>query len=260
MEITKSPFSDVLLRAQKLGYAEPLNPKLDLNGYDALSKVKILSSLAFNSKISNSKSLMEGIENIDTKDFDIANQLNYRIKLLGITEIINNRLFERVHPCLIKKDSYIGNVNGVMNAVILEGKPVGESVMQGEGAGPGPTSSALMSDLLSILRGNIKYPFGITDKKRKKIKIYNLNKYTNSLYIRLEVRDKPGVLSIITNQFAKHKISVQRLIQIPDHSKKTASIVIITHETNELNSRKCLYSIGKNKNVLKTPVLIRLFQ
>ena len=260
MEITKSPFSDVLLRAQKLGYAEPLNPKLDLNGYDALSKVKILSSLAFNSKISNSKSLMEGIENIDTKDFDIANQLNYRIKLLGITEIINNRLFERVHPCLIKKDSYIGNVNGVMNAVILEGKPVGESVMQGEGAGPGPTSSALMSDLLSILRGNIKYPFGITDKKIKKIKIYNLNKYTNSLYIRLEVRDKPGVLSIITNQFAKHKISVQRLIQIPDHSKKTASIVIITHETNELNSRKCLYSIGKNKNVLKTPVLIRLFQ
>ena len=100
------------------------------------------------------------LRNIETKDIDIANQLNLRIKLLGITEIIDNKLFERVHPCLVKKNTYIGNVNDVMNAVILEGKPVGESVLQGEGAGPGPTSSSLLSDLLSILRGNIKYPFG----------------------------------------------------------------------------------------------------
>ena len=101
---------------------------------------------------------MEGIEFIEPKDFEIANQLNLKIKLLGITEIINNKLFERGHPCLVKQKSYIGNVDGVMNAVILEGKPVGESILQGEGAGPGPTSSALMSDLLSILRGNIKNP------------------------------------------------------------------------------------------------------
>ena len=93
---------------------------------------------------------MEGIEFIEPKDFEIANQLNLKIKLLGITEIINNKLFERVHPCLVKKKSYIGNVDGVMNAVILEGKPVGESILQGEGAGPGPTSSALMSDLSLI--------------------------------------------------------------------------------------------------------------
>ena len=96
-------------------------------------------------------------------------------------------MFERVHPCLVKKNTYIGNVNGVMNAIILEGKPVGESVLQGEGAGPGATSSALMSDLLSILRGNIKFPFGISDKKRKKVKIYNINNYSNPLYLRLEV-------------------------------------------------------------------------
>ena len=108
---------------------------------------------------------MEGIQNIELKDIDIANQLNLRIKLLGITEIIDGKLFERVHPCLVKKNTYIGNVNGVMNAVILQGKPIGESVLQGEGAGPGPTSSALMSDILSILRGNIKYPFGISDHK-----------------------------------------------------------------------------------------------
>ena len=259
METTKDSFSNVLKKAQLLGYAEPVNPKLDLNGYDALAKVKILSSLAFNNKISSANNLMEGIENIESKDFEIVDQLNFRIKLLGITELINNRLFERVHPCLVKKNTYIGNVNGVMNAVILEGNPVGESVLQGEGAGPGPTSSALMSDLLSILRGNIKYPFGISDKKRNKINIYDLNKSSNSLYIRLEVKDKPGVLSIITKQLAKYKISVQRLIQIPDHKKKTASIVIITHEANELNSKKCLHSFNANKNILKNPVLIRLF-
>ena len=259
METTKDSFSNVLKKAQLLGYAEPVNPKLDLNGYDALAKVKILSSLAFNNQISSTNNLMEGIENIESKDFEITDQLNFRIKLLGITELINNRLFERVHPCLVKKNTYIGNVNGVMNAVILEGYPVGESVLQGEGAGPGPTSSALMSDLLSILRGNIKYPFGISDKKRNKIRIYDLNKSSNSLYIRLEVKDKPGVLSIITKQLAKYKISVQRLIQIPDHKKKTASIVIITHEANELNSKKCIKSFNANKNILKNPVLIRLF-
>merc|ERR1711991_1050576 len=130
----------------------------------------------------------EGIEYIEPKDFEIANQLNLKIKLLGITEIINNKLFERVHPCLVKKKSYIGNVNGVMNAVILEGKPVGESVLQGEGAGPGPTSSSLLSDLLSILRGNTKYPFGISFIKRRSIKLFNNDKYTNSLYLRFEVK------------------------------------------------------------------------
>ena len=259
METTKNNFSDVLKKAQMLGYAEPGNPKLDLNGYDALAKVKILSSLSFNNKISNSKYLMEGIQNIEYKDIEIVDQLNYRIKLLGITEIIEKKLFERVHPCLVKKNTYIGNVNGVMNAVILEGMPVGESVLQGEGAGPGPTSSALMSDLLSILRGNIKYPFGISDLKRKRVKIYDINKYRNALYIRLEVKDKPGVLSVITRQLAKYNISVKRLIQIPDHKKKTASIAIITHQANELNSKKCLKSFKVNNNVIKPPVLIRLF-
>ena len=259
MEKTKSSFKNVLASAQKLGYAEPGNPKFDLNGQDTLSKVKILSSLSFNKKISKGNYLMEGIENIDSKDFNMADQLGLRIKLLGITEIINNKLFERVHPCLVKKESYIGNVNNVMNAVILEGFPVGESILQGEGAGPGPTSSALMSDLLSILRGNIKHPFGVSDNKRAKPNLYDVNNYENSLYIRFEVKDKPGVLSDITKKLAKHKISIQRLIQIPDNSKRKASIIIITHRTKELNSRRCLNSFKNNKNILKNPVLLRLF-
>ena len=259
MESSKDSFVKVLKKAQKLGYAEPTNPKLDLNGYDAMAKIRILSSLAFNKKISKSKSLMEGIEDIETKDIDIANQLNLRIKLLGITELINNKLFERVHPCLIKKDAYIANVNGVMNAVVLNGLPVGESVLQGEGAGPGPTSSALMSDLLSILRGNIKFPFGIPSNKRKSVNSFDKNLNYNSLYLRFEVKDKPGVLSQITKQLAKYKMSIARLIQNPDHKKKTASIIIITHKAKELNSNKCLNSFKSNKNLLKKPILIRLF-
>ena len=259
MENTGSSFKNALIKAQNLGYAEPGNPKLDLNGYDTLAKVKILSALAFNKKISKSKCMMEGIENIESKDFDMAEQLNLRIKLLGVTEMINNQLFERVHPCLVKKNTYIANVSGVMNAVILEGKPVGESVLQGEGAGPGPTSSALMSDFLSVLRGNIKFPFGLSNNVRKKVKIYDDKNYINSLYLRFEVKDKPGVLSQITKHLAKYRISIQRLIQIPNNANKKASIIIITHSVKENNSKKCLKSIISNKNIIKKPVLLRLF-
>ena len=258
MENSEQNFADVLKKAQLLGYAEPGNPKLDLNGFDAFAKVRILSALAFNSKISNKKCLMEGIEKIDLKDIKIANQLDLRIKLLGISELKNNQLFETVHPCLVSKKSYIGNVNGVMNAVILNGKPVGESVLQGEGAGPGPTSSSLLSDLLSILRGNIKKPFGVSVNKLKTLKTYNVNNYVNSLYLRFEVKDKPGVLSQITNRLAKYKISVKRLIQTPDKKNNKATIVIVTHKTTELNCNSCLSVFKKNKNILKSPTLIRL--
>ena len=258
MENSNQKFNDVLIKAQKLGYAEPGNPKLDLNGFDAFAKVRILSALAFNSKISQHKCLMEGIEKIELKDIKIANQLDLRIKLLGIAELKNNQLFETVHPCLVNKKSYIGNVNGVMNAVILEGKPVGETFLQGEGAGPGPTSSSLLSDLLSILRGNIKKPFGIPFAQLKALKSYNLNNYTNSLYLRFEVRDRPGVLSQITNRLAKYRISVKRLIQTPDKKTNKATIVIITHKTSEINSKNCLSIFKKNKNILKTPTLIRV--
>ena len=258
MEKSKNSFKKVLNKAQILGFAET-NPQFDLDGNDVLAKIRILSALSFNSKISKNKCLMSGIENIELKDIDMANKLDLRIKLLGITEIINNKLFERVHPCLIKKDTYISNIDGVMNAVILEGIPIGQSVLQGEGAGSGPTSSALLSDLLSILRGNIKYPFGISSNKRKNIKSYDKNLYSNSLYLRFEVKDKPGVLSEITKKLANFKISIERLIQIPDRKNKKASIVIITHKTNERNSTRCLQIFKKNKNIIKTPTLIRLF-
>ena len=259
MESSNQTFDKVLQKAQKLGFAEPGNPKLDLNGFDAFAKIRILSALSFNGKISKSKCIMEGIENIKLEDIKIANQLGLRIKLLGISEIIEGKLFETVHPCLVNKKTYIGNVNGVMNAVITEGKPVGQSVLQGEGAGPGPTSSSLLSDLMSILRGNIKFPFGISSKKRKTIKPFDIDNYTNSLYLRFEVKDKQGVLSNITNRLAKFKISVDRIIQTPDKKNKKARIIIITHKTKEINAKKCLSIFKSNKNILKFPTLIRLY-
>ncbi|MDA9694202.1 homoserine dehydrogenase [Candidatus Pelagibacter sp.] len=259
MENSNESFEKVLKKAQVLGYAEPGNPKLDLNGFDAFAKIRILSALSFNIKISKNKCIMEGIENIKLEDIKIANQLGLRIKLLGISELINNQLFETVHPCLVSKNSYIGNVNGVMNAVITEGKPVGQSILQGEGAGPGPTSSSLLSDLLSILRGNIKPPFGISYNKRKSIKPFNNQNYSNSLYLRFEVKDKQGVLSLITNRLSKFKISVKRIIQTPDKKSKMATIVIISHKTTEKNIRNCLSIFKKNRNILKFPTLIRLY-
>ena len=259
MENSNDTFENVLKKAQKLGYAEPGNPKLDLNGFDAFAKIRILSALSFNTKISKSNCIMEGIQNIRLEDIKISSQLGLRIKLLGISEIINGQLFETVHPCLVSKKTYIGNVNGVMNAVITEGKPVGESILQGEGAGPGPTSSSLLSDLLSILRGNIKYPFGVSYKKRNSIKEFNKNNYTNSLYLRFEVKDKQGVLSLITKRLSTYKISVKRIIQTPDKKNNKATIVIITHKTTEINVKKCLSIFKKNKNIIKFPTLIRLY-
>jgi len=258
METSKDPFKIVLKRAQSLGYAEPRDPKYDLNGLDALAKVRILSAISFNKKISKNNCLMNGIENIETKDIEMANKLNFRIKLLGITEIINNKLFERVHPCLVNKNNYIANINGVMNAIILEGKPVGQTILQGEGAGPGPTSSALMSDLLSILRGNIKYSFGSPFEKRKKVNYYDNNKYSNSFYLRIEVKDRSGVLSSIAKTFAKYKISIKNLIQNPDKKNNKASIIIVTHKNLEKNYKNLILNLSKNKFVIKKPTFIRI--
>ena len=153
-------FLDVLNQAKTLGYAET-NPASDLNGDDVAAKLKILSSLCFNSYLNNNIHV-EGIKNIDKEDIDNANKLGYKIKLLGYAELINNNIFQRVHPTLIKRSSYVAGIDGVLNAVIIDGSPVGQSIIQGEGAGPTATTSALVSDISSILRGNRKRKFYIS--------------------------------------------------------------------------------------------------
>ena len=165
MDKQNKNFNEVLINAKKLGYAES-NPAADLNGDDVSSKLKILSSLCFNSFL-NDKIYVEGIKEIDKIDIDNSNKLGYKIKLLAFSEILKNKIYQRVHPTLIKKDSYVASIDGVLNAVIVEGKPVGQSIIQGEGAGPAATTSALVSDISSIMRGNVKFPFSLSEKERK---------------------------------------------------------------------------------------------
>jgi homoserine dehydrogenase len=245
-----------LLDAKKLGYAEA-NPLSDLNGDDVASKLKILSSLCFNSYI-NHKIHVEGINSIDQIDIKNAAKLGYKVKLLGVSEIINNKVYQRVHPAFIDKNSYIAGIDGVLNVVIIDGKPVGRSVIQGEGAGPEATTSALISDISSILRGNIKFPFSIPNKERKKLSYKNIDDRVFSAYLRFEVLDKPGVLSNITRIFSKNKVSIKRLIQNPYKSKKLSSIVIITHDSKNKFLNKIIQQTQKKNYILKNPKLIRI--
>jgi len=249
-------FEDVLFDAKKLGYAES-NPSADLNGDDVSSKLKILSSLCFNSFLNNNI-YVEGIKEIDKTDIDNANNLGYKIKLLGFSEILNNKIYQRVHPTLIKKDSYVASIDGVLNAVIIEGKPVGQSVIQGEGAGPAATTSALISDISSILRGNVKFPFSLSNKERKKLKFDNIEDRFFSAYLRFEVIDKPGILSNITNIFSKNKVSIKRLVQNPNKNKKISSIIIITHKSKNKSLNKILSVVAKRNYIKAKPKLIRI--
>ena len=257
MESSRKNFYEVLDNAKKLGFAES-NPVSDLNGNDSAAKLRILSSIAFNKNISKNKILTEGIQNINLTDILYAKEFGYKIKLLSISEIKMNKLIERVHPCLISNNSFLANINGVLNAIVIDAMPVGKSVLQGDGAGAGPTSSALISDLCSILRGNIKYPFGISSKLRTKIIKFNILKHTSSSYLRIEVKDLPGVLSSITKIFAKNRISIKNLLQNPDKKNRKATIVIITHKNLEKNYNNLFSNLTKNKFVLKKPTFIRI--
>ncbi len=257
MEKENKDFTVVLNEAKKLGFAES-NPFYDLSGNDAADKIRILSALAFNKTISKNKILTSGIQSINLSDIKYAKDLGYKIKLLAISEIINNRLAERVHPSLVSKKSYIANISGVLNAVIIDSVPLGRTVIQGEGAGPGPTTSALISDLCNILRSGIKLPFGISNKIRKKINNFNISNHLTSAYLRIEVKDLSGVLSSITKIFTKNKISIKNLVQVPNKKNKKASIAIITHESYEKNFQSLIKNLYKNKYVINKPTFIRI--
>ncbi len=256
MDKKNKNFKDVLNDAKKLGYAES-NPSADLNGDDVSAKLKILSSLCFNSFL-NDNINVEGIKDIDKEDINNANTLGYKIKLLGFAEKINNNIYQRVHPTLIKKSSYVASIDGVLNAVIIDGSPVGQSIIQGEGAGPAATTSALVSDISSILRGNIKFPFSISNKERKKLNFKDILDRSFSAYLRFEVKDQPGVLSNITQIFSKNSVSIKRLIQNPNRNKGSSSIIIITHLSKNKSLYKILKIVNKRSYVLKKSKLIRI--
>ena len=256
MDKKNKDFHEVLSEAKSLGYAEA-NPSSDINGEDVASKLKILSSLCFNSFLDNNF-YIEGIKEIDKTDINNANKLGYKIKLLGVAELINDSIFQRVHPTLIAKNSYVASIDGVLNAVIIDGKPVGQSIIQGEGAGAAATTSALISDISSILRGNIKFPFSLSRKGRKKLKFNNIEDRFFSAYLRFEVLDKPGVLSKITNIFSKNRVSIKRLLQNPNKNKKISSIIIETHKSKNKSLNKILNEVAKKNYIKIKPKLIRI--
>ena len=257
MDKDKLEYKDALSRAKELGYAES-NPASDINGEDVASKLKILTALSFNSFINNKSIHIEGIKDIDQTDINNANQLGYKIKLIGIAELLNNKIIQRVHPALIKNNLYIAKINGVLNAVIAESKPVGQTVLQGEGAGAGPTTSSLISDLCSVLRGNIKFPFVISNIKRKIALFETINNKKFSVYLRLDVKDKHGILSDIAKVMAKNKVSIKRLIQNPTENKKNSSIVIITNHAKSLSLVKVVETLKNKKYTVSKPKLIRI--
>ncbi len=256
MDKENKSFYEVLKNAQKLGYAES-NPRSDLNGDDVASKLKILSSLCFNSFL-NKNIHFEGIKDIDKDDINYAKRLGYKIKLLGYAELIGKNIFQRVHPTLIRNSSYVGSIDGVLNAVIIDGNPVGRSIIQGEGAGPAATTSALISDISSILRGNIKFPFSISNKERKKLNFKDISERFFSAYFRFNVIDKPGVLSNITQIFSRNKVSIKRLVQDPNKNKSSSSIIIVTHPSKDKSLNKIIQTINKRSYVKKRSKLIRI--
>ena len=256
MDINKTSYKETIKKAIKLGYAES-NPSSDINGDDVASKVKILSCLSFNSFI-NKDIHVEGIKDIDEEDISNTNKLGYKIKLMGFSEILNNKIYQRVHPTLVKKSSYIASVNGVLNAVIVDGKPIGKNIIQGDGAGPAATTSALVSDISSILRGNIKFPFAISNNKRKNFSSGKIGDLYFSSYIRFEVKDKYGVLSDVTKIFSNNKVSIKRVLQSPNKNKKSSSIVIITHRSKDNFIQKTLKTLAKKSYIIQKPKLLRI--
>ena len=256
MDKENKSFKEVLQNAKELGYAEA-NPTADLNGDDVAAKLKILSSLCFNSFL-NKNIHVEGIKDIDKDDINYAKRLGYKIKLLGYAELIGKNIFQRVHPTLVKDSTYVGSIDGVLNAVIIDGNPVGQSTIQGEGAGPAATTSALISDISSILRGNIKFPFSISNKERKNLNFKDISERFFSAYLRFNVIDKPGVLSNITQIFSRNKVSIKRLVQDPNKNKGSSSIIIITHPSKDKSLNRIIQTINKRSYVKQRSKLIRI--
>ena len=250
MEKENKSFKEVLYDAKKKGYAES-DPTADLNGDDVSSKLKILSSLCFNSFLNNNIHV-EGIKEIDKDDINYANKLGYKIKLL-YAELMTIT-FIKEFSTLIRNSSYVASIDGVLNAVIIDGVPVGQSIIK-EKAGP-VTTSALISDIY-LCENNINSLFDFW-KERKKLKFKKISERFFSAYLRFEVKDKSGVLSNITQIFSKNNVSIKRLIQNPNKNKKSSSIIIITHLSKDKSLNKIINIINKKSYIKKRSKLIRI--
>ena len=257
MDFDKLDFDLALKKAQKLGYAER-NPKADLVGFDVADKLRILSALCFNSIINYKNIYIEGINNIDQKDVQFSNQLGFKIKLLGLAEKNNNTIVQKVFPALVKNNSSTAKINGVLNNVILEGKPIGTIEMIGEGAGPKATVSAISSDIISIMKGSVKLPFNTSIKEKNKYKFRDMLNEGYEAYLRfdLDVKNTSLVQNII-RKLKKSRIYIQKYKKINFNSSKFFSLIIITKQSKDLYLRRIVKNF-KNKKIYKCVKFIRI--
>jgi homoserine dehydrogenase len=232
-------FDTALKEAQRLGYAEA-DPTFDIEGVDAAHKITILSALAFGIPMQFDKAYIEGISKLDAIDIRYAEQLGYRIKLLGITKRTPEGIELRVHPTLIPAKRLIANVEGAMNAVLVQGDAVGATLYYGKGAGAEPTASAVIADLVDVTRMHTADPehrvphLAFQPDQLSDLPILAMDKVITSYYLRLRVQDKPGVLADITRILADEQISIDAVIQKePGEGEDQADLILLTHQTRE---------------------------
>ena len=235
------PFATVLKEAQRLGYAEA-DPTFDIEGVDAAHKLTLMSAIAFGTSVHFDKAHIEGISKLDAADIKYAEQLGYRIKLLGITKRTAEGVELRVHPTLIPAKRLIANVEGAMNAVLVKGDAVGPTLYYGKGAGAEPTASSIIADLIDVTRMHAADPehrvphLAFQPEAMIDLPILPLSEVITSYYLRLRVEDKPGVLADVTRILADQQISIDAMIQRePDEGELQTDIIMLTHQTREKN-------------------------
>jgi homoserine dehydrogenase len=258
------PFDVVLKEAQRLGYAEA-DPTFDIEGIDAGHKITILSALAFGIPMQFDKAHIEGISKLDADDIKYAEQLGYRIKLLGITRRRPEGVELRVHPTLIPTKRLIANVEGAMNAVLVQGDAVGATLYYGKGAGAEPTASAVIADLVDVTRMHTADPehrvphLAFQPGAVEATPILPLSEVETSYYLRLRVEDKPGVLADITRILADQQISIDAMIQRePGEGELQTDIIMLTHITREKNVDAAIARIEALPVVKKQVIRLRM--
>ncbi|MDX1669496.1 MAG: homoserine dehydrogenase, partial [Limnobacter sp.] len=258
------PFQEVLTQAQALGYAEA-DPTFDIEGVDAAHKITLLSALAFGVPVQFDKAYIEGITQLTREDINFAEELGYRVKLLGITRKAEEGIELRVHPTLIPNRRLIANVEGVMNAVLVKANAVGPTLYYGAGAGAMPTASAVVADLIEIARSfqaplTSRVPVLAFQKDHvENAQVLPMNKVVTAFYLRLLVADKPGVLAELTSILSKHHISIGSMIQrqLEDEGEE-AQIVLLTHRCVEGDIDEALVEIEALETVLDRVIRVRV--
>ena len=249
-------FSEVLVEAQKLGYAEA-DPTFDVEGIDAAHKLTILSSMAFGVPLNFSAMYTEGISAITSADIKYAAELGYRIKHLGITRKTDSGIELRVHPTLIKKTAMLAQVNGVMNAVLVGSDAAGETMYVGAGAGAGPTASSVLTDVIDIVQGNTTSGLGYQLDQISALPMLAMDDIVSAYYLRLRVIDVPGVMARVSTILSQGNISIESLIQ-KDVRDGEVPIVIVTNDVQEQNLNAAIAEIEAMEQIKGKVARIRV--